>query len=93
MGEIKIKIEDRVERLFRKLAMRKFGYQKGALSEAAEEAIVEWAASNEEERNEVADPIEEIYGLLKNVKKSSVELQHEAWDFVVKKSKKKKNVN
>jgi len=84
MGEIKIKLPNEVEERFRKLAMAKFGYQKGSISEAAHEAISEWTFSYMEPQD-IEDPIEAISGIMKNVKKNSVELQHEAWDEVIKK--------
>jgi hypothetical protein len=84
MGELKIKINDETESVFRKLAMFRFGYQKGSLSEAAQEAISNWNESGETEKVPF-DPIESISGLIKKNKKSSVQLQHEAWKGVEKK--------
>lgn len=87
MGELKIKISDDVEKAFRKLAMRKFGYQKGSMSGAAQEAIEEWIFSGESDQKEQFwDSLE---GVLKHVKKSSVKLQHEAWDGILKKHNKR----
>ena len=84
MGEMKIKIPDKIEAVFRRLAMQRFGYGKGALSAAAEKAIGEWNDSNGEDEEIVADPIEAIAGMMKHVKKSSVELQHEAWKGIAR---------
>ena len=93
MGEIKIVLPDDVEKIFRKEAMRRYGYIKGALSQAVREAIREWSNARES-KEDMENPIESMRGILKHVKKGSVELQHEAWDDVVKKhlnrSKKKK---
>ncbi len=36
-----------------------------------------------------ADAVDEITGIMKHVKKSSVELQHEAWDYITKRYDKK----
>ena len=58
MGEMKVKISDETEKVFREAAMKAFGYGKGSIS--------------------ITDPIKAIRGMLKHVKKSSVELQHEA---------------
>nr|MDO8043851.1 hypothetical protein [Candidatus Baldrarchaeota archaeon] len=44
MGSIKVNVSDDVEKRFRMLAMRLFGYGKGALSVAAEKAFSEWVA-------------------------------------------------
>ena len=45
MGVIKVILTDETEAAFRKKAMEKFGYGKGSLSLAAEEAFKEWAAA------------------------------------------------
>lgn len=88
MGYIKVQVSDQVESKFRQAAMKKFGYAKGALSSAAEKALLEWS-DKELDREEVSksihdagikDLVSEIEGVLKHVKgKGSVELQHEAW--------------
>lgn len=39
-------ITEEIEKQFRKIAMEKFGYSKGALSKALEEAIKEWIKNN-----------------------------------------------
>ncbi len=82
MGVIKVKVPDNVEEAFRKLAMRRFGYRKGAMSEAAKEAMGQWSISNKEN---VKNPFAKLRGILKHVKKSSVELQHDAWEGVARK--------
>ena len=80
MGELKIKLPDKLEYLFRKLAMKRFGYQKGSMSEAAKEAISKWANSEEKEFGE-EDLWDSLQGILSHVKKTSVQLQHEASDY------------
>jgi len=42
MGEIRGVVSGEVEEKFRKLAMKKFGYGKGSLSKALEEALRHW---------------------------------------------------
>jgi len=81
MGEIKIKISDEIERKFREMAMRNFGYSKGSISQAAQKAIADWIVTNIEIEI-IDDPIKSISGLMKKVKKTSLELQHEAWKDV-----------
>jgi hypothetical protein len=85
MGSIKVVIDDQTEQRFRMAAMKKFGYGKGAISEAAENALAEWASRvdvdlSSSELN--TDPVEMIQGLLtgrgRSTSASSVELQHEA---------------
>ena len=84
MGEIKLVISDEVEYKFRVKAMKRFRYTKGALSLAGERALAEWSESDSkidemvaEMVEEIKDPVAVVRGMLKHVKKSSVELQHE----------------
>lgn len=42
MGEIRGVIADESEEKFRQLAMKKFGYGKGSLSKALDEALCAW---------------------------------------------------
>jgi hypothetical protein len=80
MGLIKVNVADTVEKQFRKTAMQHFGYTKGSLSKAAHEAFVQWSQQVSllrAQAEEIGDPIEAITGMLKHVKKSSVQLQHE----------------
>jgi len=82
-------IDDEVEKQFRRVAMERYGYGKGALSEAAETALDQWSSR---EDSEIAippgldDPVSAIEGLLKNVRATSVELQHGASALRVKRS-------
>jgi len=85
MGEIKVKVSDETERKFREAAMRTFGYGKGSISAASERAFAEWTGQNEMAEirqmayeDGIKDPIKAIEGILKHVKKSSVELKHDA---------------
>ncbi|MHA1582418.1 MAG: hypothetical protein ACTSYM_08035 [Candidatus Baldrarchaeia archaeon] len=81
MGSIRVNVSDGVEKRFRMLAMRLFGYGKGVLSVAAEKAFSEWVARVSEVFEVVGfldDPVDVIYGMLSHVKRSGVELQHEA---------------
>ena len=43
MGEIKVKVSDETEKKFRQAAMARFGYCRGSISTAAENAFSEWA--------------------------------------------------
>ena len=45
MPQIKIYSAEKVDKPFRELAMRRFGYNKGAISKAAEEALLRWINS------------------------------------------------
>lgn len=85
MGEMKVKVSDETERKFREAAMRTFGYSKGSISAASEKAFADWVGQNEMAairemayKEGITDPIKAIKGVLRHVKKTSVELQHEA---------------
>jgi len=74
---IRAKINESLERRFRELAMKKFGYSKGALKKAAEEAILKWISTVElEDIKFEEDPVEAIEGLLSGTNMNSVDLQH-----------------
>ena len=81
---IRARIDGRLELRFRELAMRRFGYGKGALSRAVEEAILRWVSSVEEESVFFeGDPVEVIDSVLSDVRLDSVELQHRIRDIWV----------
>lgn len=76
---LRVRVSREVEQKFRKLAMKRFGYRKGSLSKAAEEAITTWISKVEgKELTFEGDPVEAIDGLLSDLDLDSVELQHEA---------------
>ncbi len=75
MAGLRLQIRKELEAKFRETAMRRFGFTKGALSRAAEEAIEKWLSSMEEVKFE-GEPVEAIDGLLSDIKMGSVELQH-----------------
>jgi hypothetical protein len=57
MVDIRGVVTAKTEDSFRKLAMKKFGYRKGSLSQALEEAICQWIESNKiEDMIEVKRP-------------------------------------
>lgn len=81
MGGIKVYIPDELERKFRKAAMKLYGYGKGSLSIASEKAFMAWLSQVSEVLDiaeSIEDPVEAIYGMLSHVKRTGVELQHEA---------------
>jgi hypothetical protein len=45
IGGIEVYIRDDVEERFRRLAMMVYGYGKGSLSKAAEEAFLQWCCN------------------------------------------------
>jgi len=81
MGGVKVYISDELERKFREAAMKLYGYGRGSLSIAAENALRAWlsqASEVLEMAESIEDPVEAIYGVLSHVKGTGVELQHEA---------------
>ena len=75
---LRVQIDTKLERKFREAAMKRYGYAKGALSKAAEDAILNWLSTAEKENpNFEGDPVKAIDGLLKDVDIDSVTLQHE----------------
>ena len=82
---LRVQIDPRLERKFREAAMKRFGYGKGALSKAAEEAIMNWISYQKETPVFEGDPVKAIEGLLKDVDVDSVTLQHETQKLWAKK--------
>ncbi len=72
---LRVNVDEDLEIKFREAAMRKFGFTKGALSQAAEEAIRLWLASTSRVKFE-GDPVEAIDGILSDIKMDSVKMQH-----------------
>jgi len=77
---IRIELSDEEEQEFRKLAMRLYGYRKGALTNAARQALLEWMRRFHSSRP-IQEPTKALRGLLGKLSRSSVELQHEAMRF------------
>jgi hypothetical protein len=68
---IKAELDEALARRFKKRAMEKYGYRKGAVKKALEEAIRRYVASGKVDW-------EPFRGTLKS-SLNSVELQHAAW--------------
>jgi hypothetical protein len=82
MAGLRLHVRDELERRFRETAMRRFGFGKGALTRAAEQAFERWLSTASENIQFEGDPVKAIDGILGDVKLSSVELQHsvrKAW--------------
>ncbi|MDE1858213.1 MAG: hypothetical protein KGI26_03990 [Thaumarchaeota archaeon] len=69
---IKVEVDEALATRFRKRAMERYGYKKGAMKKAMEEAMRRYSASG---RADWA----KLEGVLKS-DKDSVWLQHHAWD-------------
>ena len=77
---IKVEFPKELEHTFREFAMRKYGFSKGSIKKASEEAINDWVETQANDMPKVHDPIALLDGMLKHLKgkMTSVELQHEA---------------
>ncbi len=88
---LKVDLDKALERRFRELSMKKFGYSKGAIKKGAEAAIRRWTeeAVTDIPEGKVRDPIKLIEGGLSHLKGkyTSVELQHEAMNLWPEKKK------
>ena len=70
---IKVEVDDALARKFRKKAMERYGYKKGTIKKAVEDAITKFSMSG---RADWAS----LRGTLRVAKKvSSVQLQHRLW--------------
>jgi len=47
MGQLNLKVDDELEREFRKVAAERFEARKGFLKKAVEEALSEWIRKNQ----------------------------------------------
>jgi hypothetical protein len=47
MGQLNLKVDDKLEREFRKVAVERFEAKKGFLKKAVEEAFSEWIKKNQ----------------------------------------------
>ena len=87
MAGLRIQLSDELEKLFRKVAMKRYGYGRCSLSRAAEEAIRGWVGFQlqAEKKEFEGDPVKAIEGLLADVHIDSVKLQHLAGKIWVRK--------
>jgi len=76
MAGLRLQVRDDLEKRFRETAMRRFGFGKGALTRAAEQAFERWLSTAKENVRFEGDPVRAIDGILGDMKLSSVELQH-----------------
>ncbi|MHA2091448.1 MAG: hypothetical protein ACW98K_11365 [Candidatus Kariarchaeaceae archaeon] len=80
---IRINLDETKERIFRAKAMEKYGFKKGAISLALEEAIDIWINLEHELIPKINNPTDQLSGLLKGVTETSVELQHLGKDLFI----------
>ncbi|MEM2107298.1 MAG: hypothetical protein QXI59_00485 [Candidatus Bathyarchaeia archaeon] len=89
MKSIRIYIPEELEKKFRKASMECYGYSRGSMSRAATEAIRQWIQMQESTvQVEIpSEPVKALRGMLRHVKKGSVELQHEAAEIRANKTR------
>jgi hypothetical protein len=87
MKPLRIYLPEELEKKFRRASMENYGYSRGSLSKAAEEAVRSWVRTREASTNVTVpnEPVKVVRGLLRHVGKSSVELQHESAKIRAKK--------
>ncbi len=78
MAGLRLQLRSDLEKRFREAAMRRFGFGKGALTRAAEQAFERWLSTTKENVRFEGDPVKTIDGILGDLKLNSVELQHSA---------------
>lgn len=78
MKPLRVYLPEELEKKFRKFSMETYGYSRGSLSRAAIEAIKSWISTHQTSPGVAVpdEPVRALRGLLRHVKKSSVELQH-----------------
>ena len=77
MGELKVVLDDELLRAFKERAYKIFGYKKGSLKAAVELAIRDFIERvNLLQREDLR--VSDVRGILKDLKTTSVELQHKA---------------
>ena len=88
MGGIKVYVSNKTEEKFRKASMTVFGYRKGSLSTAAEQAFEQWSnnvKAVEKILDIPKDPVAALKSITIKAKGSSVELQHKSSKIRVQK--------
>ena len=88
--DLKVYVDEELKKRFCKVVMEVYGYGRGSISKAVEDAMRRWLLEHEVMLAEIEipeDPVKVIRGMLKHVKKSGVELQHEARSIRAMKTK------
>ncbi|MBU0636513.1 hypothetical protein KKE06_05805 [Candidatus Micrarchaeota archaeon] len=83
METLKVQLPKEKAQKVRETAMKRFGYSKGSISKALGEALGDWVRKNDAKKEQKAPNLGILRGVLKDLKMSSVELQHKA--FLLKK--------
>jgi len=88
MRPLRVYLPEELEEKFRKISMQSYGYSRGSLSRAAAEAIRSWIRAQEvaSEVKIPSEPVRALRGLLRHVRKSGVDLQHEEAEIRARKA-------
>ncbi len=78
METLRVQLKPEKADLVRKVAMDQFGYSKGSISKAVNEALDKWLGQKKLAPKKVN--WSKLRGALSDVKMTSVELQHAAWN-------------
>ena len=86
---MRIYLPEDLERKFRKASMENFGYSRGSFSKAAEQAVRDWVRTREVSTHVQvpSEPVKVLRGLLRHVKKGSVQLQHKSVEIRFRKAR------
>jgi hypothetical protein len=76
LAGLRLQVRSDLEKRFRETAMRRFGFGRGALTQAAEQAFEKWLSTARENVRFEGDPVKAIDGILREMRLGSVELQH-----------------
>lgn len=87
---LKIELDDALAQRFRKRAMEKYGYEKGAVKKALEELVVDFAQKSKKpvDWSKIEGALGDEYGEM-----TSVELQHALWRIKYSRYSFRKNGN
>ena len=58
MAETKIYIDDNIDKQLREEAMQRFGYGRGSISRAAEEAVIQWLMKQDVIKNRISKAVD-----------------------------------
>ncbi len=80
METLKVQMRKEKSQRVREIAAKRFGFAKGSVSKALDEALDDWVVKNDAKKSGSFPPEwKRLRGALKDIKMSSVELQHNAF--------------
>jgi len=89
LADVKIYLSEELEEQFKRRSMETYGYGRGSISKAGAEAIQRWTSERDAITSEyrlTKEPVRRFRGLLKQLRTTSVGLQHEERRIRSKKS-------